>query len=236
MTPETVVFWLGVVGMLVGTAFVAYRWSGAATAATSTYYAVAGAATAVGAVAYLLSALGVGTVAGAGRAVPLARYAGWLVVAALLLAALWLLAGASVRLLAALVGLDVLTVALRAAGELVTTRLAGLSLRNTRLALWAASVVVLLVLIGVLLRVLSPQAGRRHRRNPDVAVLFSVLRNLLVVAWLLSPVVWLLSAPGLAVVGATVAIAGYLVLDLAATVGVAALLVRDDATLQQAEA
>lgn len=240
MAQETIAFWVGVVGMLVGTAFVAYRWTAGETGDTRPYYAVALAATGLGAVAYLLMALGIGSTtvsfAGDDRTVQLAHYAGWLVVTPLLLASLWLLADAGARLLAALVGLEVLVVALGAAGALTTAGLAGLSVQNTRLALWGVGVVVLLVLVGVLLRVLSPVAGRRHRRNPDVAILFSILRNVLAVALVLYPLVWLVSPSGLAVVGSLVAAVGYLVLDLFATVGFTALLVRDGATLQQAEA
>lgn len=240
MAQETLAFWVGVVGMLVGTAFVAYRWTTGATDDTRSYYALSLAVTGVGAVAYLLMALGIGSLTvslpGPDPTVQLARYAGWLVVTSLVLMALWLLADATAGLLAALVGLDALTVALVAAGSLVTEGLAGLSVRNTRIALWGGAVVVFLALAGVLLRVLSPQAGQRHRKNPDVAILFSVLRNLVVAAWLLYPVVWLVSPTGLAVVGSLLAAVGYLVLDLAAAVGFTALLVRNGATLRQAEA
>lgn len=240
MATETIAFWVGVVGMLVGAAFVAYRWTTGATEGTRAYYAVALTATGVGAAAYLLMALGIGemtvTLPGPDPTVQLVRYAGWLVVGPLALAALWLLADASGRQLVALVVLDVLLVGLVAAGALASEGLAGLSVQNTRLALWGGAVVVFLVLAGVLLRALSPQAGRRHRRNPDVAILFSILRNLVVVTWLIYPIVWLVSPTGLAVIGSLVAAAGYLVLDLVSVAGFAALLVRNGATLREAEA
>lgn len=230
MAQETIAFWVGVVGMLVGTAFVAYRWTAGETDDTRAYYAVSLAITGVGAVAYLVMALGPGPIT-----TQLAHFAGWLVVTPLVLVALWLLADASTHLLAVLVALGVLVVGLVAAGALVLEGLSGLTVRDMRLALWGGGVVAFLVLVGVLLRVLSPKAGRRHRKNPDVAILFSILRNLLLAVWLLYPVVWLVSPSGMAIVGPLVAAVGYLALDLATTVGFTALLVRDGATLQQAE-
>lgn len=239
MAQETVAFWVGVAGMLLGTAFVAYRWTTGATDDTRVYHVVSLLVTGAGTVAYLLMALGIGSttvrVPGPDPTVQLVRYAGWLVVSLLVLAVLWLLADAGSRVLAALAALDVLMVALVAAGSIVTDGLAGLSVRNTRLALWGAGFVVFLVLVGVLVQVLSPLAGRRHRKNPDVAILFSILRNLVVVVWLLYPLVWLVSPTGLALVGSVLAAVGFLVLDLAAAVGFTALLVRDEMTLRQAE-
>jgi bacteriorhodopsin len=160
----------------------------------------------------------------------LVRLAGPLAV----IAVLALLAAAGRRLLAALVGLDVLHVAALAGGALVAGGLAGLAPDRTRLALWGVAVVLLLALLVVVLRVLSPRAGRRHRRNPDVAVLFSILRNVLVVALLLTPVVWLVAPTGLTVVDSLVAEAAYLVVDLLGTVGFGVLLLRDPGPLAAA--
>jgi bacteriorhodopsin len=233
-------FWVGVVGMLAGTALFGYWGATRSTDETRAYYAVTTAITGVATLAYAGMALGVGSVTvGVGGdqvTVELLRYADWLVTTPLLLVDLALLAAASRRVTGVLVVLDVVMIALGAAAALVTQGLAGLTVGTTRLALWGASSVVFLLLLGGLLRVLSPQAGRKHRRNPEVAVLFSILRNLTIVVWLLYPVVWLLAPTGLDVLGAFVVTAAYLVLDLAAKVGFGALLLRSHETLESAEA
>lgn len=232
---EAVWLWLGAAGLLAGaTAVVAVGIRRDAGPARPFHWLVAGAA-GVSGLAYLAMALGAGATtvapAGADTTVYWARYVGWGLAGPALLAALWLLADAGRRTLAALVGLAVVGVALGAAAALATDPVAGLGVERTRLALWGAAAVVLLALLGVIVRVLSPRAGRQPRA---VAVRFSVLRNLLVVVALGYPVVWLVGPLGLGLVEEFLAAAGFLVLDLAAVLGFGGLLLRDGATLVEA--
>lgn len=236
MAQESVVFLVGAVAMLAGTALFGFWGVSRATDDTRVYYGLLTAVAAVSTVAYAAMALGIDstTVVGRRHAAHLARYADWLVTTPLLLAALVRLAAAGRRLLAALTVLAAAFAAALAAAAVVTAGIAGLSLDQTWLALWGVAVVLLLALLAVVLRVLSPRAGRRHRRNPDVAVLFSILRNVLVVALLLYPVVWLVAPTGLGVVGSLVAAAAYLVVDLLAKLAFGVLLLRDPGTLAAA--
>jgi len=240
MASESLVFLVGAVVLLAGTALFAVWGITRATDGTRPYYGITTAATVVSAIAHGAAALGLDattvTVAGRELTVHLAVFAGWLVTAPLLLAVLVLLADAGGRLLAALVVPAVLHVAGLAGAAVTTQGLAELPVERTRLALFGVAVVLLVVLLGVVFRALSPQAGRRHRRNPDVAVLFSILRNLLVAVLVLVAAVWLVAPTGLAVVGPFGAAAGYVLLTVVATVGFGALLLRDPAALATAEA
>lgn len=232
---EAVWLWLGAASLLAGGAAVVAVGLRRDHAAVRPFHWLVGAAAGVSGLAYLTMALGAGAttvaLAGGDAVVYWGRYVGWALAAPALLAALWLLADAGRRTLAALVGLAVLGIALGGAGAVATAPLAGLDVERTRLTLWVAATVVLLGLLGVIVRVLSPRAGRQPRA---VAVRFSVLRNLLVVVALGYPLVWLVGPVGLGAADEFVAAAAFLVLDLAAVLGFGGLLLRDRETLVEA--
>lgn len=224
----TAVFVLAALGFSAGGV-----WRG--TGPTRKFYAVVALAAGALAVAYAASgfAIGVVRVGNPERAVYAFRYAGWLVATPLVLLALWWLAASeSDRLtLAALVGLDALAVLAAAAGALAPRAVAGLSVRETRLALLGVAALLFLAVLVVVFRVLSPQAGRQPG---EVGILFSILRNLLALLWVLYPVVWAVG-PGLGLVGTGVETAAFALLDIVAVVGFGAVLVHDDETLAQAQ-
>lgn len=206
------------------------------TETTRKFYAVVALGAGALAVVYAASGFGVGVVrvgVGVGtpeRTVYALQYAGWLVVTPLVLVALWWLAASDRQTLAALVGLDALGVLAAAAGALATRSVAGLSVRETRLALLGASAVLFLAVLVVVFRVLSPQAGRQPS---EVGILFSILRNLLTLVWVLYPVVWIVG-PGLGLVGVGAETAATGVLNFVAVVVLGVILVRDDETLARA--
>lgn len=203
------------------------------TETTRKFYAVVALGAGALAVVYAASGFGVGVVrvGTPERTVYALQYAGWLVVTPLLLVALWWLAASDRRTLAALVGLDALGVLAAAAGALTTRSVAGLSVRETRLALLGASAVLFLAVLVVVFRVLSPQAGRQPS---EVGILFSILRNLLTLVWVLYPVVWIVG-PGLGLVGVGAETVAAGVLNFVAVVVLGVVLVRDDETLAEAE-
>lgn len=227
-----IVAWVGVVGMVVGFVLFAYRAATRRRAGTGVYFGLMVAVTAVAAVAYLLLAIGLGHVTvGGDRSVPWVRFAQWLVVSPLVVVALGRLGGGTRRTVAGLVGIDVLAVLVSLSGALVTTSVAGLGLERTRLALWGVGGVLWLGVLVVLVRILGPQAGRQPT---DVAVRFSMLRNLVVVVWVVYYLVWLVSPTWLDVAGGPGTAVAFLVVDLAATVGVGLVLLGDVGVLERA--
>lgn len=224
--------WVGIAGFLAATLFFAYRGMTARRAGTGPYYwgmvLVGGAGT----VTYVLLGLGLGSVAaGAGRAVPVVRFADWLVSTTLVLVLLWRLADADRTAVGALLALDVLWIAVTAASAVLTRGLGGLPVGRSRLAGWGLGGLLLLAALGVLVRRLGPRAGRQHR---DVAVLFSVLRNLVVVAWLAYHLAWVTSPVWLGLLDGLGAAAAFVVVDLVGRVGFGLILLRDGETLERA--
>ncbi|KTG10593.1 rhodopsin [Haloprofundus marisrubri] len=154
-----------------------------------------------------------------------ARYADWVFTTPLLLFDLALLAGANRNTIATLVGLDVFMI--------VTGVIAAFeSVAAYRILWWGISTGALLVLLYVLVGTLSEQA---NRKSPEVARLFSTLRNLTIVLWLLYPVVWILGTEGtIGILPLYWETAAFMVLDLSAKVGFGVLLLRSRSTLEAA--
>lgn len=220
---------------------------------TRKFYAAAALAAGALAVTYAGTSLGLGVrhLGTPGRSAYILRYAGWLVATSLVLVALWWLAGSDRRTLAGLLGLDVLAVL--AVGTAAVTRpaIAGLSVPETRLALLGVAAALFLGVVVVVFRVLSPHAGRQPS---EVGILFSILRNVLALLWILYPAVWIIGlwsglgvgvgdGPGFGLglglgtrlVGDGVETVGVLLLDLALVVGFGAILLHDDDALAKAE-
>lgn len=232
---EVVWFWAGAVVLLLGAGIATV--SGLrrdATSARRFHVLVTLAALAMG-VAYVLMALGVGGVSvgltDTAVTVYWARYLGWVLAAPAVLASLWLLADGTSRTLSALVVLAILAIVLDAAAALVSEPVGNLTIQRTRLGVWGAGTVALLALLVVFVRVLGPQAGRQP---PEVAVRFSMLRNVVVVVAVAYPVIWILSPVGLGVIDQFLASAAYLFLDIIAILGIGTLLLRDAETLVRA--
>jgi bacteriorhodopsin len=175
--------------------------------------------TAIAFVNYLMMALGFGltTVTVAGEELPIywARYTDWLFTTPLLLIDLGLLAGANRNQIATLVGLDALMIGTGAVATLSSTGVL-LGPVGDRLIWWGVSTGFLLVLLYFLFGTLTEEA---NRLSADAQSTFRILRNLIVVVWLVYPVWWILGTEGLGLVSLYTETAGFMVLDLVAKVG-----------------
>ena len=138
-----------------------------------------------------------------------ARYADWLFTTPLLLLDIGLLAGASNRDIGALVGLD---------GFMIVTGLAAALMKTSvaRYAFWTISTIAMVLLLYFLFAVFTEAASDL---DDDAKGTFNVLRNLILVAWTLYPIVWLLGTEGAGVVSLYVETLMFMVLDVTAKVG-----------------
>jgi bacteriorhodopsin len=226
---EAISLWIGTIGMALGTVyFLAKGWS-VDDPREQEYYIVTIFIPAIAAVSYFAMATGYGLievdVTGLGTLdIYWARYADWLFTTPLLLLDLGLLAGADRNTIYTLIGLDVFMIGTGLVGALATEG------QLFRIVWWAISTGALLVLLYFLLGKLSEQAGRR---SSEVGALFSQLRNLTLVLWLIYPLIWILGTEGgLAFVPLGVETAAFMVLDLAAKVGFGFLLLRSREVLE----
>ena len=138
-----------------------------------------------------------------------ARYADWLFTTPLLLLDIGLLAGASNRDIGALVGLDAFMIITGLGATLMKTGVA-------RYAFWTISTIAMVLLLYFLFAVFTEAASDL---DEDARGTFNVLRNLILVAWTLYPIVWLLGTEGAGVVGLYVETLMFMVLDVTAKVG-----------------
>ena len=227
---EQIALGIGALGMALGTAaFVAMGW-GVEDDDRRRFYVVTALISGIATVAYLLMFLGIGVtqVRVPGEVVLRIywmRYVDWLLTTPLLLLDLALLAGADRNTIYQLVGLDVGMVVVGAAAAIAPVG------QTVRLALWAVSSVFFVALLYVLANQLSQQAARQ---SGEVAALFSVLRNIVIVLWTAYPIVWIFgteSTIGLIPLGIETAL--FAVLDLAAKVGFGFVLLRSHEILDQ---
>ena len=228
---EQIALAVGTLGMALGTvAFIAMGW-GEQDEHKRRFYVVTTLISGIATVAYLLMFLGIGV-----AEVPIPgenftlriywmRYVDWLLTTPLLLFDLALLAGADRDLVYRLVGLDVAMVVVGAAAAVAPVG------QTVRLVLWAISSLFFVALLYLLANQLSAQAARQ---SGEVAALFSVLRNLVIVLWTAYPIVWIIgteSTIGLIPLG--VETAAFMVLDLSAKVGFGFILLRSRGVLDE---
>jgi len=183
------------------------------------FYIVTVFITAIAFANYLAMALGFGltTIEVGGEELPIywARYTDWLITTPLLLIDLGLLAGANRNQLATLVGLDVLMIVTGAVATLTTEGVL-FDATGDRIIWWAVSSAFLVVLLYFLFGTLT----KRANRLPGPAqTTFNRLRNLILVAWVLYPIWWLVGTEGVGIISLPVETAGFMVLDLTAKVG-----------------
>ncbi|MEF8808410.1 bacteriorhodopsin [Natronomonas sp.] len=216
---EQIWLWIGTAGMFLGMLYFIARGWGEEDRRRQEFYIVTIFITAIAFVNYLSMALGFGltTVEVGGEELPIywARYTDWLFTTPLLLIDLGLLAGASRNQLSTLVGLDVLMIGTGAIATLTTSGVL-LGAAGDRLIWWGVSTGFLLVLLYFLFGTLTEEA---KRLSPEAQSTFKTLRNLILVAWLVYPVWWLVGTEGLGVISLNVETAGFMVLDLVAKVG-----------------
>lgn len=208
--------WLGTIVLGVATAYVAA--AGARQGDPSARLAVV--PPLVGALAYLLAALGVGGTAGG---LALTRYGDWVVTAPLLLAVLGVAGRATgAALWGALASAAVMALAGLALG---VAGLAGTAKLGAVAVVWLAMVVALALLYVPVSR-RAGQAGNRRAR------LFSMLRNLVPPVFVGYALVMTLAPAGLGVVGAGGASAGLFVVDLLGKATIPVVLARNVGLLE----
>lgn len=212
-TTVTLWFWVGLAGMTAGTLLAASRF--VIDPETRDLTAVLIGTTGIAAVAYLVMALGFGNISIAGTEIEIVRYADWLLTTPLMLLYLGLLARADRRILAALVGVDIIVV-LGGIGATATGGAVGY-------ALFGVGTVAYLVLAWLLARTLPRRASFDNVR---IKGSFTTLRNLTVVVWSLYPVVWVLSTTGVGLLLPNTEALVLTYLDIVSKVGFVAIAVR----------
>jgi len=155
-----------------------------------------------------------------------ARYADWLFTTPLLLLDIGLLAGASERDIGALVGLDAFMIVTGLAATLMSAGIA-------RYTFWTISTIAMLLLLYFLFAVFTEAASDL---DPDSRSTFNALRNLILVAWTLYPIVWLLGTEGAGVVNLYVETLLFMILDVTAKVGFGIILLRSRAIVGEESA
>ena len=155
-----------------------------------------------------------------------ARYADWLFTTPLLLLDIGLLAGASNRDIGALVGLDAFMIVTGLAATLMKVVVA-------RYAFWTISTIAMLLLLYFLFAVFTEAASDL---DEDAKGTFNVLRNLILVAWTLYPILWLIGTEGAGVVNLYVETLLFMILDVTAKVGFGFILLRSRAITDEGSA
>ena len=236
---EGIWLWLGTAGMFLGMVYFIARGWGETDSRRQKFYIATILIATIAFVNYLAMALGYGLttveVGGTELDIYWARYTDWLITTPLLLYDLALLAGADRNTIATLVGLDVLMIATGAVATLAGgwTGDGVLAAEARRLIWWGVSTGFLLVLLYFLFGSLTAQASRL---SGSVRSKFSLLRNMILVLWLVYPVWWLIGTEGFAAIDLYVETAGFAVLDLTAKIGFGFILLRSHAILDEAGA
>lgn len=219
---------LGTIGLVLGTGYFVRAGWGETETAKRRLSAIVVAVTAIGGLAYLLLALGYGATTvrygGETHTVYWLQFVDWLVTTPLILLALSLLAAGTRRTTAALVGFDASMVVLGLATVLTSQGMGGLDADTLRIGLFGASV---LAYLGVFLLLVRPLSRSAAEQSTEIAMLFSMLRNVVVVLFGLYPIVWLLGHV-LNVLPTTGLLLAYLLLNLLVKIGFGTLLLRAD--------
>jgi bacteriorhodopsin len=148
-----------------------------------------------------------------------ARYADWLFTTPLLLLDIGLLAGASNRDLASLITIDAFMIVTGLAAALMKIPVA-------RYAFWTISTIAMLFVLYYLVVVVGEAAAGA---DEDTQSTFKVLRNIILVAWAIYPVAWLVGTEGLGLVGLFGETLIFMILDLFAKIGFGFILLRSRA-------
>lgn len=215
-------FTLGTLGMLVGTAILAYGFA-LVPADKRKRYAVLVSIPGIAIFAYALMALGIGGVEIGTRTVWAPRYVDWLLTTPLNVLFLALFAGADRGTTGKLVGLQTLTIAFGLAGAFVGGLLG-----------WALFALGALAFVGVGYLLYGPVAAAAGESHSEVGVgLFETLRNFVVVLWAVYPIIWVLGQTGLGLMDleTTALVVAYL--DVVTKVGFGLLALHGELTVDQ---
>lgn len=224
---------LGTIGLVFATAYFLRAGRGETETTNRKLSVITVAVAAVGSLAYLLLVLGYGVTTvrygGESHMVYWLHFVDWLFTTPLILLSLAILAAGSRRTVAALIGFGVSMVVLGLAAMLTSRGMGGLDPATLRIALFGASVFSYFGVVGLLVRPLSRAAAYQAT---EVAMLFSMLRNLVIVLFGLFPLVWLLGHL-LGVLPISGMLLAYLVLDLLVKVGFGVVLVRNERSIDE---
>lgn len=218
---HTIWLWIGAVGMVLGT--LPPLWRLVTDPENRPYYALLAAITGIAAVAYVVMALGFGSLRVGGEEIVAARYVDWLLTTPLMVLYLGLLGRCGTRLYAALVGADVVVILGGVAADVLDGVAAAAAFGVATLAF---CVLVYLLLVTV---------PRRVALHEECVVTFTKLRNLTVVLWSLYPVVWLLSGSGFGLLLPATENVVVVYLDLISKVGFVVMAVNGDRALDALE-
>jgi len=223
MTFETTTTYaIGTISMIVGTLALLVGLRSRASEHPWRYAALVG-VTGIAAVAYAAMTAEIGVVTVDGEQVFVPRYLDWLATTPLLLLYIGLLAGASRRVLAAVVSLDAVVIALGLVASLTASGL-------RYVAFGAASVAFL----GVLYLIYRPMTRTARERDGSDAALFLKLRNVIGVLWLLYPVIWLAGPPGIGLMTVEMTAVIVVYLDILTKVVFGAIVLNDRGTFAPA--
>ncbi|TKX74399.1 sensory rhodopsin-2 [Halorubrum sp. GN11_10-6_MGM] len=203
--------WIGALAMGAGTIPPLWAWfarSSETDESHAVYYGTLAGVTGIAAIAYVLMALGVGSVSLSAGELDVARYVDWLLTTPLLLLYLGLLARPSRRVLAGLIGVDVVIIA----GGITAAATAG---TVSWVTFGVAGVAYLALVYGLLVSLPRSASAESDR----VRAVFGTLRNITVVLWTLYPVVWLLAPTGLGLLTPATEMLVFVYLDIVSKVG-----------------
>ena len=219
MIDITMVFWVGAIGMLVGT--VAFAWAGRdAAAGERRYYLTLIGISGIATVAYVLMALGVGWTSVGERTVFIPRYVDWILTTPLIVLFLGLLAGIDRRGFAISIGVNTVV--------MVAGMVAALLTGTARFALFALGALAFVALVYYLF---GPMTARARTQPDGIEKLYVRLRNLTAVLWSIYPLIWILGPPGLDLLTATIGTTLVVYLDLVTKVGFGLIALDASATL-----
>ena len=203
--------WIGALAMGAGTVPPLWAWfsrSPEADESHAVYYGTLAGVTGIAAVAYLVMALGFGTVSLSAGELDIARYVDWLLTTPLLLLYLGLLARPSRHVLAGLIGVDVVIIAGGIAAAATTGTVS-----------WIAFGVAGVAYLGLVYGLLVSLPRSASAAGDRVRAVFGTLRNITVVLWTLYPIVWLLAPTGLSLLTPATEMLVFVYLDVVSKVG-----------------
>lgn len=203
MEAEAMALWVGALSMFLGT--LVYLWLGRNVAVyKQEFFIIAISVTVIAATAYLIMAMGMGSITVNGEEFLLVRYIDWLLTTPLIISLLGMLANADRGLIATLIGVDVYMIVAGVLGVIADTLFMSL-------VWWAIGVVAYLVFLYLMLGALSNAADEMP---DDVSGIFKKLRNLTVVIWSVYPIVWILGGHGFGLLPVVAEDGGIVVLDV----------------------
>lgn len=213
-------FWLGAVGMAVGTA--AFAWGGReATGSERRYYLTLVGISGIAAVAYAIMALGIGWVGVDGRTIFVPRYVDWILTTPLIVLFLGMLAGLDRRQFAVVLTLDTVVMVAGFAAAL----LPGVE----RFALFGVGAVAFVALVYYFV---GPATATASDRSDGALSLYVRLRNLTIILWSVYPLLWVLGSAGFGLLTLTVEVSLIAYLDLVTKVGFGLIALDASATMR----